>query len=153
VLITLSKISYMWGIHENESINSPFMLFKSAVSPLAGPVNSFQVFFKVNNVVPEGSKLLFKLSTGGTGVLEHSIITNLPVDSNSKKVSCYFDSSTLNICCSNVGAFLDPSTQYFLAAKIFYSSSASNPGNFGGISITSTVYDKNGVAISGVSLF
>lgn len=55
-------------------------MFKaSANNALGGPVNSVQVYFSIPNIVPEGGEMTISLETGGDGVLEHSIITNLPV--------------------------------------------------------------------------
>ena len=106
--ITRTRTRFLWGIDQNEIITTPFKLFKPAsASPLVGPINSFQVHFTINGVVPEGSLLKLTLSTGAAGAIEHSIFTNLPVKSGSAKVLCSFEVSTSSIICTNIGAFLD----------------------------------------------
>ena len=75
------------------------------------------------------------LSTGAAGAIDHSIITNLPVKSGAKKVLCSYKAASLSIVCTNIGAFYDVSMEYFIAAKIFYTSTSADPTNFGGISI------------------
>ncbi|EAR88266.2 transmembrane protein, putative (macronuclear) [Tetrahymena thermophila SB210] len=156
VQIQVKKIQYLWGVDQKESIFSPYKLFKAAsATPLAGPINSFQIYFTIPTIVPEGSDLTLSLETDSTSCLEHSIITNLPVQSGKQKVSCYFTIvSTLGyIKCVNIGAFQDPSIQYFIAAKVYYANSAPDPVNFGGISIKSVVLDGNGQPIPNINLF
>ncbi|KAL4473220.1 hypothetical protein ABPG72_015601 [Tetrahymena utriculariae] len=156
VQIYVQKIQYLWGVDQNESIFSPYKLFKAAsATPLAGPINSFQIYFTIPTIIPEGSNLTLSLETDSTGCLEHSIITNLPIQSGKQKVSCYFTTISLlgYIKCVNIGAFQDPSIQYFIAAKVYYSSTAADPVNFGGISITSVVQDASGSPIPNINLF
>ncbi|KAL4476525.1 hypothetical protein ABPG74_010258 [Tetrahymena malaccensis] len=156
VQIQVQKIQYLWGVDQNESIFSPYKLFKAAsATPLAGPINSFQIYFTIPTIVPEGSNLTLSLETDSTGCLEHSIITNLPVQTGKQKVSCYFTivSSLGYIKCVNIGAFQDPSIQYFIAAKVYYANTAPDPVNFGGISIKSVVSDASGNPIPNTNLF
>lgn len=75
-------------------------------------------------------------------MFEDSIVTNLPVIKGKEKVVCYFEEG--KIVCKNVGAFLDQSIDYFIAAKVYYDDKATDPTNFGGIDIKSIVYDVKG---------
>lgn len=136
VEILPTRTNFMWGLSQSENISTPYKLFKQAASGRTGPVNSFQVYFKILGVVPAGPNLLLKMVTSATGAVEHSIITNLPIGSASSKVICRFVTATSLITCENIGGLLDPSIEYFIAAKVYYASSATNPTNFGGLSIT-----------------
>jgi len=103
--------------------------------------------------VPIGLTYTLELKVGATGVLENSIVTNLPSADNTN-VNCSYDTTNLILKCVNVGSLLYANPyEYFIALKAFYSSSASNPTNYGGVTIKSIVYDNSGVLKTGIYLF
>jgi hypothetical protein len=44
-------------------------------------------------------------------------------------------------------------TEYFIAAKIYYANDASNPAAYGAITISSIAYDSTGTLIAGATLY
>lgn len=79
------------------------------------------------------------LDTGADAAIEHSIITNLPIKRDLDKISCYFENTFVK--CRNIGGFFDKGIEYFIGVKLWYSSTAASPTNFGGIKIVSIVKD------------
>lgn len=86
----------MWGLSSYENISTPYKLFKQAANGVAGPLNSFQVYFRILGVIPNGANLLLRLDTSASGAVEHSIITNLPakVSASGSKMLCKFDAES-----------------------------------------------------------
>lgn len=69
-----------------------------------------------------------KITLEATGVLENTFLTNVPSASNDK-IKCSYDGT--DVICSNVGALVSTTTEYFLAVKAYYSNSAADPTNYG----------------------
>jgi hypothetical protein len=87
---------------------------------------------------------------GATGVVENSIVNNLPVSQTASKVSCTY--SALKITCKNVGSFVEPvSHEYFISFKALFS--ANSATDLGKISIKSIVYNADGSLLTVTNLF
>lgn len=144
----------LWGIKDTESIpglpsqtvgsTTYNRLFKQqAASPLTGPLNSVYIGFRVAKSTPAQSKFTVKVYLFATGVLEGSIVTNLPAAS-AEGVKCKY--VTDHVACFNVGFLLAQTTEYFLATKAFYASSVTTVTNYGKIQIVPVVQDEFGTS-------
>jgi hypothetical protein len=94
-----------------------------------GPLNSVYIGFKVPKVSPFSGKYIFRVQVSVPGqvfgILEGSILTNLPVFQGFSQVNCYVFQHFVE--CVNVGAFLSFSEEYFISLKIFYGQNISTP--------------------------
>ncbi len=106
--ITPGTTKFLWGLTTSPGIPEvPIQIYKSASSGILGPLNSIYVSFKVASSIPFGPEFEVLIDVGATGILEGSILTNLPSAQISKKVICSYDSVLFKIKCVNVGAFLE----------------------------------------------
>ncbi|KRW99768.1 hypothetical protein PPERSA_07845 [Pseudocohnilembus persalinus] len=101
-------------------IDLPAALFQQNAVNKQAPLNSQYVGFKIQDLSPTNYKNRVKIFVGATGILEGSIVTNLPAFSN-QEVKCYFDTGYL--VCDNVGSLIKKGYEYFASFKGFYDSS------------------------------
>ncbi len=151
--IIAGRIKYMWGLDSTEQIsteinNFPFQIFRetNVGTSRLGPINSLYISFSLAQSVPDGTTFKITLTVGATGILEGSIVTNLPGIINVNSAStlpsrprCYYASP--DIICKDVGALNKKNYEYFIAFKGFYDSSISSINNYGQVVITSVVTD------------
>ena len=72
------------------------------------------------------------MTLGATGVLEGSIVHNLPAYSG-LSVFCYY--LTTQIICKNVGAFINTGYRYWISGKAYFGSTTGSTVTFGGVTI------------------
>jgi hypothetical protein len=135
------RVYFLWGLSagysdsDTSGINIGVYAAEST-SPLIGPMNSFNIGFKIQDTSPIDSVF--------------NVHVNLPSTSNSSYCSYTYPTIT----CTNVGSFIDQTTRYFISGKAYYDSTTPTTlAGFGDVTIESVVYDDFGNLISGVSLF
>jgi hypothetical protein len=70
------------------------------------------------------------MTIGAQGVLEGSIVHNLPPYSGMTVYCSYINTYIL---CKNVGAFINTNYRYWISGKAFFSMSTANTITFGGV--------------------
>lgn len=145
----------LWGILDNQAIEGVpritqgseerIQLFKQSLTPsgMSGPLNSIYFGFYVGKAVPLSSQFQLELTIAATGIVDDSIITNLP-NYGSNKVKCHYAAPKL--VCRNVGAFVNKNREYFIALKAYWANSVSAITQYGQIKLTSIVNDDKGNA-------
>ena len=146
-------LKFLWGLEQTIAGYSHLVpynkIFKQSSAGITGPLNSLYIGFTVQQPCPISSVLKIRVQIGATGILEGSIVTNLPQFSSSSTLSssqsndCYYDSVLKEVVCMNVGAFLDTTIEYFVAVKAFYdSTTGATVTNYGQVTVESII---NGV--------
>ncbi len=76
------RFQFLWGLDlHNTGINNnvPFnKVFMAQSGGIAGPLNSLYIGFKFNDASPIGCNFTVHVTINATGILEGSIVTNLP---------------------------------------------------------------------------
>jgi hypothetical protein len=146
------RVYFLWGLSagysdsDTSGINIGVYAAEST-SPLIGPMNSFNIGFKIQDTSPIDSVFNVHVNLFAQGVLQGSIVHNLPSTSNSSYCSYTYPTIT----CTNVGSFIDQTTRYFISGKAYYDSTTPTTlAGFGDVTIESVVYDDFGNLISGV---
>lgn len=150
----VSRVQLLWGIQKDYT-DTPvsgivFGIYKAASVGYVGPLNSFNNGFMLSDTPPINAVFSVRMTLGALGVLEGSIVHNLPA-ATGQTVFCSY--SGIYLTCKNVGAFINTNYRYFISGKAYFSSSTSNPlSAFGDVSIMSVVTDNNGNSLN-VNLF
>ena len=127
-------------------------IYSAAASGRLGPANAINAGFQVAAPSPLNSEFKVTLKILAAGVLEGSIVTNLPAVSG-KKVVCTFDTGSTEIRCSSVGPLIRTSYRYFVSFKAYYANNAGPTlSDFGRVRIESVVEGPAGV-LTGIKLF
>jgi hypothetical protein len=150
-----SRVQLFWGIQKNYTdsyvSNIVFGLYMATTVGYVGPLNSFNNGFMISDTPPINAIFSVRMTLGAQGVLEGSIVHNLPA-ATGKSVFCAY--ATPYLTCKNVGAFININYRYFISGKAYFASSTTNPlSAFGDVSILSVVQDSNGNILSNVKLF
>ena len=149
-----SRVQLLWGVQKDYTDATVsgvvFGIYKASSIGYVGPLNSFNNGFMLSDTPPISATFSVKMTLGAQGVLEGSIVHNLPA-ATGKTVFCSY--SGIYLTCQNVGAFINTNYRYFISGKAYFSSATSNPlSAFGDVSIISVVQDSNGNSLS-VKLF
>lgn len=151
------RVQLFWGIQKGYSDATGYLsnvvigLYKAANPSLVGPLNSFSNGFMISDTPPINSVFTVQMNLGALGVLEGSIVHNLPAASG-LTVFCSYLWPTLT--CQNVGAFINTNFRYFISGKAYFSNSLSSTlSSFGDVKILSVVKDSNGNLLPSVKLF
>ena len=90
---------------------------------------------------------IVKITFGATGILEGSIVTNLPSYSTTKKVTCIYDNASFTVICKNVGALISTVSDYFIAVRAYYANAMTDVADYGKVIIDVLAYEPNGVTV------
>ncbi|KAL4471698.1 hypothetical protein ABPG74_008591 [Tetrahymena malaccensis] len=139
--ISHALYTYLWGIPDNQPFLSgdiPYTLFRSG--PNLFTMNSVKVSFTVDQTIPMGQEFIVTVCFGqATDILTNSIVTNLPRLDLNLNPTCYTQiNPAINSCviCEQVGALAYQNYNYFVAAKVYYSSSTPlQITSFGAVSV------------------
>lgn len=151
-----NRVKLLWGIEKDHtdattlSSGIVFGIYKATTSGMVGPLNSFNNGFMLADTPPISAVFSVRMTLGAQGVLEGSIVHNLPA-ATGMTVFCSYASPY--ITCKNVGAFINTNYRYFISGKAYFSSATSSPlSAFGDVSILSVVKDSSGNTLN-VNLF
>ncbi|EAR94375.3 eukaryotic aspartyl protease family protein (macronuclear) [Tetrahymena thermophila SB210] len=146
IQITKSKFNFMWGMSQQEQglQNSPYKLFSSVNLPT---VNSVYISFQVNLAIPIGQEYKVLVCLGkALGIIENSIVTNLPALNLNQYPLCYQQVDSFNnvyVACEQVGALIQQNQDYFVSVKVSYASTISIAQGYGGVQIFLKNYPSN----------
>ncbi|KAL4471699.1 hypothetical protein ABPG74_008592 [Tetrahymena malaccensis] len=147
IQITKSKFNFMWGMSQYEQglqSSMPYKLFSSVNLPT---VNSVYISFQTNLAIPIGQEYKVQVCLGkAKGIIENSIVTNLPPLNLNQYPLCYqqIDSSNnVYVACEQVGALLQSNQDYFVSVKVSYSSTITVAQGYGGVQIYIKSYPSN----------
>lgn len=151
------RVQLLWGINKGYTDTTgyisdmPLSLYKAASSGVVGPLNSFNNGFMISDTPPINSVFTVQMNLGALGVLEGSIVHNLPAASG---LSVFCSYTAPNLICQNVGAFISLNYRYFISGKAYFSNSlGATLSAFGDVVILSVVSDSNGNSLPNVKLF
>jgi hypothetical protein len=151
---TSPRFKMLWGIDSTYSdANSIWLgIYSAAAGGRLGPANSLNIGFQVASPSPLSTQFTVALKTLAAGVLEGSIVTNLPAVSG-KSVICLFNVASTEIRCSNVGPLIRTSYRYFIAFKAYYAANAGPTlADFGRVRVDSVVTGTSGL-LTGIKLY
>ncbi len=79
------QFKLLWGLpkgYSDTNIATKIELYRAASTSLIGPLNSFNIGFYINGTSPINAIFQVYINVGATGILEGSIVHNLPSTGN-----------------------------------------------------------------------